>query len=346
MKNCYYHIELDGRVFLSNLPKEMMAMASSSPFGHEVTFSPDRSIKIRWKKEKIEGGTVYMCTFDQNVTRKIFDYYFDAFLMMYSSLNVRLQEMVQTNTSSIRRLQHNVNTYNAKIQDDLEELVSIEDISEKDWKKIIEIVDQTVIRNTRKTAITLLKIAKNAALVSAEMDVYDYLQNSKGMLDFHRHPIHKVVKLSLQPFFLDFLEKKISVEIGACKDYVKIDFSSVSVVLGHFWNNAVKYSVKDAKIGIEFSSDNNNVIMKVSMASLQITDEDYENMYEEGYSGYWAKIQALDGSGIGMYYIKRLMNLNKGDFSIERGNNNFLVDGIPYSTNTFSFFFVKAGGDL
>ncbi len=90
----------------------------------------------------------------------------------------------------------------------------------------------------------------------------------------------------------------------------------------------------------------NNVIMKVSMASLQITDEDYENMYEEGYSGYWAKIQALDGSGIGMYYIKRLMNLNKGDFSIERGNNNFLVDGIPYSTNTFSFFFVKAGGDL
>lgn len=341
MKDCYYHIELDGRVFLSNLPKDLMAMALSSPLGNEVTLTPDKRNKIRWKKEKIEGGTMYMCTFDQNVTRKIFDYYFDALIMMYSSFNVRLQEMVQTNTTSIRRLQHNVNTYNAKIQDDLEELVSIEDVNEKDWKKIIGLVDQIVKDNTRKAAVTLLKIAKNAALVSAEMDVYDYLQNSKGMLDYHRHPIHKVVKLSLQPFFLDFLEKNISIELGACKDYVTIDFSSVSVVLGHFWNNAVKYSIKDAKIGIDFISDKNNVAMKVSMASLQITDEDYDKMFEEGYSGYWAKAQALNGSGIGMYYIKRLMALNKGEFRIERGRNNFLVDGIPYSTNTFYFLFVK-----
>lgn len=345
MKDCYYNIELDGRVILSNLPKELMAKAFSLPFDHEVYYTPDKKNKIRWKKEKIEGGTVYMCTSDQNVTRKIFDYYFDALLMMYSSFNVRLQELVQTNTTSIRRLQHNVNTYNARIQDDLEELVSIEDVSEKDWKKIIELVDQTVKGNTKKAAVTLLKIAKNAALVSAEMDVYDYLQNSKGMLDFHRHPIHKVVKLSLQPFFLDFLEKKISIDYGECKDYVTIDFSSISVVLGHFWNNAVKYSVKDAKLGIEFVSQKDCVAMKVSMASLQITDEDYENMFEEGYSGYWAKAQALDGSGIGMYYIKRLMNLNKGEFTIERGKNNFLVDGIPYSTNIFTFLFKKDKGD-
>ena len=345
MKECYFHIEHEGRVFLSNLPKELMAMVFSMPIGHEVTYVPEKKVKIRWKKENIAGGTVYMCTFDQSVTRKIFDYYFDALLMMYSSFKNRLQDMVQTNTSSIRRLQHNVNTYNAKIQDDLEGLFSIEDISERDWKKIIELVDQTVKANTKKTALTLLKIAKNAALVSAEMDVYDYLQNSKGVLDFHKHPIHKVVKLSLQPFFLDFLEKRISIEFGACKDYVIIDFSSVSVVLGHFWNNAVKYSVKDANIGIDFVSQKDSINLKVTMASLQITDEDYENIFEEGYSGYWAKVQALEGSGIGMYYIKRLMNLNKGQFSIERGKSIFQVDGIPYSTNTFIFTFVKAEGD-
>ncbi len=345
MNNCYYHIELDGRVFLSNLPTELMALAFSSPFGHEVTTITEKRVVLRWKKEKIEDGTVYMCTYDPNVTRRIFNYYFDALLMMYSSFKVRLQEMVQANTASIRRLQHNVNTYNARIQDDLEGLVSIEDVGEKDWKRIIEYVDQIVKSNTRKSAITLLKIAKNAALVSAEMDVYDYLQNSKGMLDFHRHPIHKVVKLSLQPFFLDFLEKRVSIEFGSCVDYVIIDFSSVSVVLGHFWNNAVKYSAKDAKIEIEYTVQKDRVVMQVTMVSLQITDEDYENMFKEGYSGYWAKAQSIDGSGIGMYYIKRLMELNKGSFTIERGKNNFKIDGIPYETNKFSFVFVKAEGE-
>ena len=83
MKNCYYHIELDGRVFLSNLPKELISMVLSSQLGHGVDYNSETNLKLRWKKEKIEGGTVYMCTSDPNVTRKIFEYYFDALLMMY-----------------------------------------------------------------------------------------------------------------------------------------------------------------------------------------------------------------------------------------------------------------------
>ena len=344
MKDCYYHIELEGRVLLSNMPKDLVAIAASAPIGRDVELCPVRKMKKRWKKVAIEGGSVYMCSYDISMTHKIFDHYFDALLLMQSSFSVRLQEMVQANTTSLRRLQHNVNTYNAKIKDELEALVALEDVNEKDWKRIIEWVEKTVSLNTKTVAITLLKIAKNVALVNAEMDVYDYLQNSKGSLEIYQHPIHKVVKLSLQPFFLDFLERGITIEFGSCKDCVMIDFASISVVFGHFWNNAVKYAAKEAQIGVEYLPQNETVIMRVTMASLQITDEDYENMFEEGYSGYWAKIQATEGSGIGMYYIKRLMKLNNGDFRIDRGRTNFLIDGIPYSANTFSFEFMKAKG--
>lgn len=345
MKDCYYHIEIEGRVMLSNMPKELVALAATAPIGREVTFCPVKKIKKRWEKVAVDGGTVYMCSYDSSMTRKIFEHYFDALLMLQSSFCVRLQEMVQGNTTSLRRLQHNVNTYNAKIQDDLEELIALEDVGEKDWKRIIDRVEKIVANNTKPVAVALLKIAKNAALVNAEMDVYDYLHNAKGMLEIHRHPIHKVVKLSLQPFFLDFLEKGVSIEFGTCKDCVMIDFASVSVILGHFWNNAVKYSVNNAQIGIEYSCQKDIVTMKVTMASLLITDEDLENIFEEGYSGYWAKVQAREGRGIGMYYVKKLMDLNKGKFTIERGRNNFQVDGIPYSTNTFTFVFVKAKGE-
>jgi hypothetical protein len=342
MENCYYQIEIEGRILLSNMPKDLIAIAASSPIGQEVSICPVRNIKKRWKKEAIEGGTVYLCSYDRNITRKIFEHYYNALLMMQSSFSVRLQEMVQVNTTSLRRLQHNVNTYNAKIQDDLEELIALEDVNEKDWKKILDRVEKIVANNTKRVAITFLKIAKNAALVNAEMDVYDYLQNSKGMLEIHSHPIHKVVKLSLQPFFLDFLEKGITIEFGTCINSVMIDFSSISVVFGHFWNNAVKYSINNMTIAIEYLVQKEYVVMKVTMVSLQITDEDYENMFEEGYSGYWAKVQSSEGNGIGMYYIKRLMTLNKGKFLIERGKNNFQLNGIPYTTNVFKFEFVKA----
>lgn len=342
MKDCYYHIEVYGRVLLSNLPKELVTLAISSPIGRDTEICPVRKTKKRWKKSEIEGGTVYMCSYDESITRRIFDYYFEAVLMMQSSYNIRLQEMVQANTASLRRLQHNVNTYNAKIQDDIEEIVALEDVGEKDWMKIIDRVEKTIIENKRQVAITLLKTAKNVALVNAEMDVYDYLQNSNNSLEFHRHPIHKVVKLSLQPFFLDFLEKGVSIEFGTCNDCVQIDFSTVTVILGHFWNNAVKYTVDNTQIRIEYSSQKDTVTMKVIMASLLITDEDYEKMFEEGYSGYWAKVQASDGNGIGMYYIRKLITYNNGEFLIERGTSSFNVNGIPYTTNTFIFIFKKA----
>ena len=119
---------------------------------------------------------------------------------------------------------------------------------------------------------------------------------------------------------------------------MKSNFINVTHIEGYLYDTdlSIRTTGENSKNpGTEYISGNVRVA----------TDEDYENMFEEGYSGYWAKAQALDGSGIGMYYIKRLMNLNKGEFTIERGKNNFLVDGIPYSTNIFTFLFKKDKGD-
>lgn len=164
-------------------------------------------------------------------------------------------------------------------------------MDEENRETLIESVVKTLELNEEQK-----KELKNAHRTIREMDVYDYLHNSKGMMNFHSHPIHKVVKLSLQPFFLDFLEKKISIDFGSCKDYVRIDFATVSVVLGHFWNNAVKYCLNDGQIEIGYQTIKDTVVMKVTMTSLLITDEDYERLYEEGYSGYWAKVQKQKGT--------------------------------------------------
>lgn len=52
MKDCYYNIELDGHVILSNLPKELMAKVFSLPFGHEVYYTPDKKTKYDGRKKR------------------------------------------------------------------------------------------------------------------------------------------------------------------------------------------------------------------------------------------------------------------------------------------------------
>lgn len=334
--NILYHIELNGHILFSNLPIEQI------PFIQKMSYEIGTSDNRKWKKELV--GTeewYYLCIDDKKITRKIFNHYFDAFILLGDALRHKLKDIALSDTGSIQRLQHNVNTYNAKIKDDLEALVSLEDVGKEDWARVVGNVQNIVQTDPRRTAITILKTYKNISLVNAEMNVYDLMQNANGNLDLYYHPIHKVVKLSLQPFFLDFVENKINLHWGECYDKVHVDFSSISVALGHFWNNAIKYAAQNTEINISFSSDNQDVLMAVEMTSLEITDDDMKNIYIEGYSGYWAKVQAKEGKGIGMYYIKELMELNHGKFEIHPGERSFMLESVPYARNHFIFIFPK-----
>lgn len=42
-----------------------------------------------------------------------------------------------------------------------------------------------------------------------------------------------------------------------------------------------------------------------------------------------------DGHGIGMFYIKRLTELNEGIFSIKAGDEKIYFEGVPYAYNSF-----------
>ena len=49
----------------------------------------------------------------------------------------------------------------------------------------------------------------------------------------------------------------------------------------------------------------------------------------------WAKMISKDGHGIGMFYIKHLIEMNGGYFSINAGVNVTNINGIPYANNEF-----------
>ena len=48
-----------------------------------------------------------------------------------------------------------------------------------------------------------------------------------------------------------------------------------------------------------------------------------------------AKNKSKDGHGIGMFYIKHLIEMNGGYFSINAGVNVTNINGIPYANNEF-----------
>lgn len=174
MKEYYIHIFKNNSVLLSNLPEELREEADRCSCNLTNSMCPIRHVMKRQNKEIITDGYIYMCSYDTSITNKIFLHYFDMLRSVHIAYEEKIKNEKERLMKDLRRLQHNVNTYNATIQDEITNLVPLDDIHNK-WKDVVPFVEKMVQENPRLTAITLLKTMKFSTFVTAEMTVHDII---------------------------------------------------------------------------------------------------------------------------------------------------------------------------
>src|SRR5690606_421850 len=143
-----------------------------------------------------------------------------------------------------------------------------------------------------------LKILKSSNLMKAEFEVYEMFNNDDPYLDFTDHQIHKVIILTLNPFWLDLVERHININIQSSYEKVYIDYKSISVALSHIFDNVSKYIMPSSELKIWFHSDDEYVSLFFEMISLKVEDDELNKIFNETNSGRWAVDAELSGDGI------------------------------------------------
>lgn len=116
MKEYYIHIFKNNSVLLSNLPEELREEADRCSCNLTNSMCPIRHVMKRQNKEIITDGYIYMCSYDTSITNKIFLHYFDMLRSVHIAYEEKIKNEKERLMKDLRRLQHNVNTYNATIQ--------------------------------------------------------------------------------------------------------------------------------------------------------------------------------------------------------------------------------------
>lgn len=330
-------INQDNEVVYSNLKPEHLF---SINFQKEFTQRSYCRVEKRMKRHGLrifEGGKLYLALFNDDVTGSDFNKYTHVVMSIFSSFGKLKDENVKGQTHKFRRLKHNLVNHNANILQEIYKLVPQEDLV-KGGRNQAKVIEKILNSKTKDSSYSLLRILKSANLMKAEFDVYDMLNNDQPFLDFQKHFIHKVVVLTLNPFWLDLIEKGITISISKCEAMVEIDYKSLSVALCHLFDNATKYTLPDSNFNIVFETEEYHVKISFEMTSLKIEDEELKNICEENYSGHWARALGLSGDGIGMNVITKIIEINEGTLHIEKNTNPKLaqkINGIPYETNKF-----------
>jgi len=322
----YLLVSKEREIVFSNIPNDKQ----SDVFAKEFKYISANNKKEQ--KKECEYGWIYLCMEEKHTTKKMFDKCMMCYESIFKQINKCKLEIKENYDTKIKRFKHNIESYGAKIQDELGEYINL---PHSDTKNYIESID-TIIKkdNAQKTAKTLLRISKQTNSINREIEVYKIMSNDNSYrMYFSKHSIRKLIDLSIQSFFLDFVEKGITIERTDTQEEVSVDYPTFSVVLAHVLDNCVKYCIPDSSIKIRFLNNGEMLEIQLIMTSLFVEPAEKEYLFNDGYSGLWATNLTLKGNGLGMYYAKYLMEKNLGWIEFCAGNKTQEKLGVPYAEN-------------
>jgi len=324
-----------GQIILSNIENEnLQNQIVNCKLGFERVYCKIENKQRRQGLIVHNSLTIYIASYDESLTNKIFKHKMEGISIFSKLIDLELTNAKTQESQKTRRLKHNLINHNSNILQELYKLVPQDSL--RAGNNHLELIEEFLVKDSRKAAYTYLRILKSSNLMKAEFEVYDMLNTSEPYLDFTDHQIHKVLILTLNPFWLDFAEIKVSINIQPFLEKVHIDYRSISVVLSHIFDNATKYLMPHSDFNISFDSDLKEVSIYIKMISLKVESHEVSKIFEESNSGKWANKLELSGDGIGMYLVRKLVHLNKGTVTFHanyKNHDTIMFNNAPFEHN-------------
>ena len=266
-----------------------------------------------------------------NITNKIFKRYQETAAFFGAELIQHKKNITRECRDQVSILKHNISTQNADIVQEFEMLFPQESLNPKDTRaNQLEAVCSIVSSHVSEVAKSLYRIWKSSGLIRNEIAVYNMLtsDNPSDDLQILPHQIHKLILRALSPRWIDLKAKNVTVDVRPCNKLVAIDFRTISVALSHMFDNACKYIMPNSTLDIEFKSSASNLLVSFKMISLYIQNNEQDLIFTDNYSGVFPQRLERNGKGKGMWIVKKVMNLNKGDVILEIEAGNEKIQGI------------------
>ncbi len=145
---------------------------------------------------------------------------------------------------------------------------------------------------------------------------------AKETIDFEELALSPLVR-SVHDDYIDVLEaRQIDMKIDVPENLrIRGDRDSLQRVLINLVDNAIKYNMDGGKIEITAESRNNVVYLSVFNTGSGIPEKDIDRVFEQFYRVEKSRSSQYGGSGLGLTIVKRIIELHRGNITIESEPN-------------------------
>lgn len=338
MKNVFIHVvRVVGAkdvVIFSNLPDIYKADVLSCKKSREYKRGKNSKQNKRQGRIKVSDGYIYLCTPDTSISNPEFDMLLNKYALLYDAFCQNYERIKAVEQEENKRFKHNITIFASHVSWELYRLIPQDIFMTRGYDKLHDKVKNLISENNSNTASTLINAIKYSKQISTEIDAYEYLSGNAQIL-VQKHVLHKILMLSLSLYYEAFEKKKVKVIVEDSNISIDLDYKSFNVILNNIFSNIQKYILPKSELRFAFKVIDNKVHMSITMYSLRIEDSERNKIFESGYSGLWASKIKLNGTGMGLYIVKMLLEQNKGSISIVSNHNESIEhDKIPYDNTT------------
>jgi len=131
--------------------------------------------------------------------------------------------------------------------------------------------------------------------------------------------IHSVLENTLTTLneFLNTNISKVDLSLNAKHDVMKGDEFHLSNIFKNLIENAVKYCEDSPQIGIKTVNKNSSIVIEIIDNGIGIAKEHQKRIFDTFYRVPTGNIHNVKGNGIGLSYVKKMIEAHKGKIEVK-----------------------------
>jgi two-component system phosphate regulon sensor histidine kinase PhoR len=131
--------------------------------------------------------------------------------------------------------------------------------------------------------------------------------------------LHTMLDQILENYQLQLQNKNGQVEkqYNANNDLASVDPVHFGILLSNLIDNAIKYSKETIELKISTHSTNKQLVIRIEDNGIGMSKETVKRVFEKFYRAHTGNLHNVKGFGLGMSYVKTVIDAHKGKIRVE-----------------------------
>jgi two-component system phosphate regulon sensor histidine kinase PhoR len=145
------------------------------------------------------------------------------------------------------------------------------------------------------------------------------LERDEIKLQLRKLDVHQIIQKVSENAKLQLEEAGalLSTHLQASKTEIMADDVHFSNIIFNLLDNAIKYGKQNPQITIDTSNEGDQLVIRVIDNGIGMNKETQNHIFEKFYRAHTGNLHNVKGFGLGLTYVKKMMDLQGGKISVE-----------------------------